>query len=1149
MKVLETLDRNPLTSALANSGQARIVADPDEKAVRELKAELETFVSGGQYGTALETILRSYLTHLDRPRQHAAWVSGFFGSGKSHLLKILGHLWVNTEFADGSTARSLVRGLPQDVEALLRELDTQVKRSGAAPIAAAGTLPAGSGDNVRLTVLSVILHAAGFPRSYPQARFCFWLKDEGHYEAVRGAVEAAGKSWVDELDHLYVSPLLASAVLECDPDFARDPKEARQVLRDQFPQPKGDIGTDEFLRAIREALAPEGALPLTALILDEVQQFIGDSKDRAATITEIAEAVQTQLDSRVMLVMAGQSALSATPNLQWLQDRFQIRIQLSDADVEAVTRKVLLQKKPSAVASINKTLDRNAGEISKHLRGTRLAPRPEDRDVIVQDYPLLPTRRRLWEECFRVLDAAGTHSQLRSQLRILHGALQDVAEKDLGAVIPADTLYEAIAPDLLNTGVLLNEISTRIENLDDGSPAGGLRKRIAGLVFLLNKLPREEGVDVGVRATPRMLADLLITDLEGDSGPLRKQVERELEELHEAGVLMKVGEEYRIQTTEGAEWDRAFRERSGVIGQNEMEVARKREELLAASVQKEVGQVRLQHGAAKLRRTVRLHAQQEEPPADGDELFVWMQDGWTVTQKSVEDEARRRGLEDPVIHLFLPKKAADDLRKRIVEAEAAKWVLDIKGVPTSDEGREARRSMESRLASTEQYRDDLVRDVTNAGRVFQGGGAEVYGGTLQEKIRTAAEASLSRLFPRFDEGDHRAWEAAIKRSRDGSDQPLKVVGWDGPTENHPVVAEVLSRIGSGAEGGDLRRLLKSSPFGWPQDAIDAALLALHQGGTIRVTLNGTPVAPGRLDQNKIAKAVFHIERVQLGTQEKLQLRGLMQDAGISVRSGEEEPKAAEFLKKLESLAEEAGGDPPLPTRPDTQIVQELLRLAGNERLAAILARKDELRRVTAEWRQLAERAGRRVAEWKRLERLAGHAEGLAVMEEVRPEIEAMVSHRSLLDESNYLPALQKKLEDALRQEITRLHGAYTERFDAESDALADSEDWQKLEKPQQLAIARRNQIELVDPLKVGNEEELLNALDRRDLEGWRAVLAALPKRFADARADAARELEPKTQSVSLRSDTLRTEDEVKAWLSKTEEELISRLADGPIVIG
>jgi hypothetical protein len=1149
MKIFETLDRDPRTSALANSGQARIEARADERTIQELRAELETFVCDGQYARAIETILRSYLTHLDRPRQDSAWVSGFFGSGKSHLLKMLGHLWVNTEFEDGSTARSLVRGLPEDVVALLRELDTQVKRSGLPPVAAAASLQEGSREVVRLTVLAVVLRACGLPEQYPQAQFCFWLREQGYLDQVRTKVEGEGKDWLRELNNLYVSGLIARAVLECDSNFASDEKEARQVLRSRFPLPTGDISTADFIQAAREALSADDVVPLTILILDEVQQYIGDSKDRAGTITELAEAVQTQLDSRVMLVMSGQSALSGTPLLQWLQDRFRIRVQLSDADVEAVIRKVLLHKKPKAVEPIRKVLEQNAGEISKHLQGTKLAERPEDRGVLVEDYPLLPTRRRFWEESFRAVDAAGTHSQLRSQLRILHDALQTVATSELGALIPADALFEAIAPDMVNTGVLLSEIATRIEALDDGSEKGRLRKRIAGLVFLINKLPRESGVDAGIRATPRMIADLLVGNLSDDSGPLRKEVSTQLEALAEDGIFMKVGEEFRLQTTEGAEWDRAFRERVGTLGQKEMEIAAKRDQLLGTAIQNTVGEVRLQHGQSKLRRTLVLHAQPDDPPDEKDQVVVWLRDGWNVEQKRVEDEARRRGLEDPVVHLFLPKKAADDLRKGIVEAEAARSVLDMKGIPAGDEGKEARRSMESRLSAAEGFRDDLVREIVAAARVYQGGGNEVFGDSLRERLNTAANAALSRLFPRFQEGDHGAWEAAMRRAKDGSDQPFKVVGWDRATEEHPVVRQVLVEIGNGAKGTEIRKTLKGSPFGWPQDAVDAALISLHFGGAIRVTLNGQAVAPKALDQNRIAAAYFYPERIRLGTTEKLALRGLYQKAGVSVRSGEEEVKAPLFLDAVRVLAQGSGGDPPLPQAPSCQQLDDLKKLAGNEQLAKILEVKDDLNQCIEDWQVLKERAEERGPSWRKLQKLAEHAQGLPVLGEVQPEIDAILADRSLLAETDYVTPLRKALENALREVVTNAHKTCQEIFDRESAALEASEDWKKLPREKRLEISRSNRIELIGPLDVGDEDCLLEALTRRSLAGWEELAAALPTRFANARADAAKALEPKTQTVSLRSDTLRNEDEVRAWIADTESGLLRRLKDGPIVIG
>ena len=1149
MKIFETLDRDPRETALANRGQARITTSMDERSISELRAELETFVCEGQYASAIERILQSYLTALDRPRQDAAWVSGFFGSGKSHLLKMLGHLWVDTEFPDGSTARSLVRGLSGEIPALLRELDGKAKRVGKPAFAAAGTLPAGSGEYVRMTVLSVILRACGLPEQYPQAQFCFWLREQGWLDKVRGAVESAGKDWQRELNNLYVSGLIAAQLLECDPNLAADEREMRKVLRERFPNPASDITTPEFLAAVRSALAPDGDLPLTILVLDEVQQYIGDSRDRVNTINEITEAVQTQLDSRVMLVASGQASLSGTPLLQWLRDRFRIPVQLSDADVEAVTRKVLLQKKPSAVDPIREMLERNSGEISKQLNGTRLAERTEDRNIIIEDYPLLPTRRRFWEECFRVIDAAGTHSQLRSQLRILHEALERISEESLGAVIPGDALFEVIAPDMVNTGVLLNEIHRRISQLDDGTDIGRLRKRICGLVFLINKLPRDAGVDTGVRATSAHVADLLVSDLEADSGPLRKQVGEQLEDLAASGTLMKVGEEYRLQTSEGAEWDRAFRERQAAIRQQDSELALKRDQLLATQVQQVVGGIRLVHGEAKVKRTLHLQAGSEAPDVAGDQIVIWMRDAWSAAQKEVENDARQRGHEDPVVHVFLPKKADDELKARVVESEAARQVLEAKGLPAGDEGKEAYESMRSRMHMAEQTRDELVREIIAGARVYQGGGNEVFGEALKPKLEQAAEAAMARRFPRFAEGDHKRWEAALKRAREGADEPFRVLGWDKPLGSHPVAREVLAVVAQGGRGGDVRKSLMAAPFGWPKDAIDAALMALHRAGSLKVEVNGQPMAPGQLDQNKIQSAVFRPEQTPLGTTQKLALRGLFQEAGVAVRSGEEVMASAEYLRHLQALAEQAGGEPPLPAPPDTALVEKLLRLSGNERLAAMLEAKADLEQALEQWAKLAERANKRLPQWRLIEELAGQAAGLESVEPILEEIEALRSSRALLEDSDHVTPLLSRLTTALRAEVIELSQAIQTAHADAMQALETDDTWQALD-----AVAREqilNTVGLQEPAapEIKTDETLRDALRRQSLAARRDALAAIPGRVGQALEEAARRLEPTAQRVPLRTATLNDEEQVRQWLAEHEQKLIEAVAKGPVIVG
>lgn len=1155
MKIHETFDRDPREAYLANDGQARVADAIDERAITQLRAELETFVCEGQFKDAIERILENYLLSLNKPRQTSAWVSGFFGSGKSHLLKMLQHLWVNTEFQDGATARTLVGSrIPDEIEAHLVELDTHARRIGRSTVAAAGTLLGGSVDHVRRTVLSILLRSLGWPSQYQQAMFCFWLREQGTLDAVRAGVEASGKDWLKELNNLYVSPVIANAIIQADPNFAENEQAVRQALIHQFPQSATDITTEQFVEAARKTLSENRELPLTIIVLDEVQQYINEVGDRAAIITEVAEALQTQFDSRVMLVAAGQSALSAgTQALMWLRDRFRITVELSDADVEAVTRRVILKKKPSAEPPIDSMFDSHSGEVDRHLRGTRLGSRPEDRRTRVADYPLLPTRRRFWEACFQAADRAGTHSQLRSQLRIVHDSLRDIAEKELGAVIPSSDLFNALAPSLVNTGVLLNEVNTRIQKLDDGSAEGRLRRDLCGLVFLIGKLPREAGADLGVRANPATLADLLVPDIKADSGPFRKRVDEALEALVAEGVLMKVGDECRIQTTEGAEWDRAFRERQTAIRQKEVEISSRRERTFAEAVQQIVSQIKVTHGEAKIRRTVAMHFGNEAPPSAGDQVVVWVRDGWSCALREVEGEARRLGQQDPILHIHLPQKGAAELKAAIIEVEACQQVLDHYGLPASDEGREARQGMESRKREAEARRDEIVQDIVRSSRVFQGGGAEIFGEELSVKIQTGAEASLARLFSDFQDGDHRAWEVAVKRAREGSDHPFKVVGWDRPVEEHPVARAVLEKVGSGARGSEIQKDLKAAPYGWPQDAVDAALIALHRSGHLRAVRNREPVDVGGLDQAGVKAAEFRPEKVRLSTSDRITLRGLFNKAGVACKSGEEEARAVLFLEELRKLASRSGGDAPFPPLPDSRLLDELGSLTGTEQLGAILERREEIETKIDEWTRLANRAEQRGSVWEKVIAFRDYTKGLPVLQEVSPEIDAMIEQRSLLSDADHLSTLAAKLSGSLRKALNDRHRRFDQEINKAHEQLDSDSTWA------QLAEDARGQIQqdlgLLPPavLEIGSDDQLRGSLARRSISAWDAEIDAVPSRVARALEEAARRVQqndPKivTTTVSLRRGTLTTRSDVEEWVEEHQKKLTEAVAKGPVLL-
>jgi hypothetical protein len=1152
MKIKDVLQRDPATHPLVNQGQARIADKTNEKVVEELRGELSTFVCEGQYADGIQRIISSYLTNLNQTSQKGAWVSGFFGSGKSHLLKMLCHLWQDTPFPDGSTARSLVPSIPEDLRNLLRELDTAGKR-GSGLLAAAGSLPSGTTDNVRLTVLSVLLRGVGLPDQYAQAQFCLWLHDQDYFNSVKASIEKAGKDWTAELNNLYVSGLIARAVTACDPKFAANETEARKTIRETFPPRNTDITTAEFLTTFKRALklkGRDGRLPCTVLVLDEVQQYIGDSNDRSMLVTEVAEAVSKQLDSNVIVVGAGQSALTDVRLLHKLMDRFTIRVSLSDTDVETVTRKVLLQKKPAAMGDVRKLLDSHSGEVSRELQGTRIGECVEDREFIVDDYPLLPVRRRFWEQCFRQIDAAGTQSQLRSQLRIIHDAVAKLSDKSLGAVVPGDELYEALAPEMVNTGVLLREINERIINLSkDGTPEGRLARRVCGTVFLIGKLPRDPGADIGVRATKEHISDLLVDDLAADNGKLRNSVESTLAKLVSQGVLMQVGDEYRLQTKEGSEWDREFRNHQTKLANDDADISIRRDGLLYAEADRIIRGVKIVQGAAKEPRPLVISRDQLPPQVTGENIPVWIRDQWSSARKEIEDAARTAGSDGPIIYVFIPRQSADDLRKLVVETESAQRTIDIKGNPTTPEGLEARQSMVSRRDVAMQQRADLVKQIVANAQVFQGGGNEMLQLTLEERIREAANASLVRLFPRFKEADATgsAWEASIKRARDGADHPFQPVGYTNSIEHHPVCQQVLTTIGAGKTGSDVRKALRGSPYGWPQDAVDAALIALHRSQHLTAILNGVPVPLGQLDQNKISKSEFRVEKATLTVSERLAIRKLF-GLLITVKTGEEGAKAPDFLNELLALATQAGGEPPLPGRPATADIDDIRKLVGTEQLIAIKDKAADFEKRIDEWRKAKALIEQRRPAWQVVERLAKHANPITAAAEQIAQVTAIKGERILLKPTDPVAPVRTTLAGLLRQAVNDANTAHEKAYSSGMAKLVGSETWSKLPEPEQARILSDVGLALPAKVDVTSDDALLSNLDSRPLAAQQAEADAVSGRVGRALELAAKHLEPKVRMVNLERATLRSEQDVQGWIERQEKLLLEEIKKGPVLV-
>ena len=1133
----ETFHTDPAEYRLVNQGVAKTSFPPTPEALETLRGELTTFVCDGAYANGLARILDAFLGSVGhRNSAPAVWISGFYGSGKSHLASMLAALWTNLEFPDGATAEGLVQHLPPEVAPPLKEHRLAARRAGGV-VAAGDSLGTGPSDPVEAT-LGVVLRAVGLPSDLRAAQVAFWLADLGILDSVRAAL---GSTFDTDIRNFILSPRFGAAVLAVRSDLAGSPKELSGLLRSQFPEPPA-VTVDLLETMVRRALMlGRTELPLTLIVLDEVQQFIRQDPGLTLKIQTIAERLAGRFDGRVLLVATGQQALSDVQNLQKLLDRFPVQIALGEADVDVVIRKTVLRKKTSSEKPIRCMLNTNAGEISRHLRGSRLAHTVQDDNEAVLDWPLLPSRRRVWERILRELDRTGLGGTLRGQLRTTLDAARSYGDKPLGHAVPVDFLYGRFSTEAYNAGLLPGETRNRIETLRGGPETDQLKARILMLVYMLGRIAPEADQH-GVRAKAEVICDLLVVDLAGED-ELRRKVPDLLQELQADGAVIEVGGEWRLQTKESAEWEAAYRSEERAILADQSGMTRTRRELLNEAIETSLaGAASVTQGSSRQQRGIYRLRPGERTRSDG--VPLWLRSGWNEDLAAVENEIAAAPTSDPSVHQLIPRHPTRDieLTAALTTWRAAEHVLQVRGVAQTDAGREAQSAMQSRANKALAAAKEIVREAVAQSRVYQAGG-KLVSGTPGEAVKEAATNALARLYPQFADSDHGGWDKVRGRAMRKDPDAMKAVDHAGAPEGHPVCKALLAELGPGRKGSDLRSKFTGPPYGWSQDAVDGALIVLANGGLVRVTGDdGKPASLPDLPRQKLGTCTFRGETTIITIAQRMPVRGLLTDAGIAFESNQEHLVLTVLLERLEAAAGQSGGEPPAPEPEKVPNIASYKFLSGNDLLAALAADATTLRDKLKAWNAAAQKIGDRLPNWRLAKRLValGAVDQQGGLDDLR-------SGRRLLADPDPMPSLISSAAETLRAKLNAAHADWEAAWHKGEQRLAHDPTWSRLSPEQQHTIRQECGLLMVTKPTVDTSQTIAEALSQRGLSEWENMSKALPARIEDALASAAVLLEPKARPVSLPGAMLKSEAELDKWLGKIRGRVLKALAEGPVI--
>lgn len=517
-----------------------------------LRLEIEEYVLTNEVEKRLESFLDAYNNYEGA---NGVWVSGFFGSGKSHLLKMLALLLENRQI-DGVSALDLFLPKCGDNEILRGDL----KRAVAIPSKSILFNIDQKADVISKTQIDALL--AVFVKVFDEmcgyygkqghiAQFERDLDSRGLYEQYKSAYEStAGRTWQKGREQaLLEAQNIAKAYAQAT---GGDEASAMGILdkyRSQYRVSIEDFA--EQVHAYIERQSPDFRLNF---FVDEVGQYIAENVKLMTNLQTIAESLATKCRGRAWVIVTAQEDMGTVVgemgkqqgnDFSKIQARFANRMKLTSADVAEVIQKRLLMKTEEGVrllSDIYHEQSNNFKTLFDFADGSQTYRNFQDRDHFIHSYPFIPYQFALFQSAIQNLSQhnafEGKHSSVgeRSMLGVFQQVAIQIGDHEIGQLATFDLMFEGIRTALKSN---IQRAIIQAENHLDGPFAIRLLKTL----FLV-KYVKE------FKPTVRNLCVLMLDGFNQDLPALRKRVEESLSLLEQQTYVQRNGELYEYLTDE-----------------------------------------------------------------------------------------------------------------------------------------------------------------------------------------------------------------------------------------------------------------------------------------------------------------------------------------------------------------------------------------------------------------------------------------------------------------------------------------------------------------------------------------------------------------------------------------------------------------------
>ncbi len=526
--------------------------------------ELDEYVVTRELHKHIASFYQNYQKGIDGyTDEMGVWISGFFGSGKSHFLKILSYLLENDEvkgtkpvafFTDKITDQVLYADIERasrvECETILFNIDSKS--------------PLGMKTD-KEAILKVFLkvfyeHLGYYGDDFKVAELEKFLNREGVLEQFKtDFAETKGESWEERRSCFFFDEDAVVAALSKSAGMAEN--SARNWFN-HSQSPK--LSIEQFAQEVKDYVDSKGENFHLVFLADEVGQYIGDNSEMMLNLQTVAEDLGTHCKGKVWVIVTSQEDIDSVTKVKGndfskIQGRFKTRLSLSAASVDEVIKKRILEKSEYAADKLRLIYSEQAATLKNliHFSEGTVADLKGygGEEDFSATYPFVPYQFKLLQEVFtqiRKYGASGKHLSEgeRSMLSAFQDAACKYADEEAGVLIPFYAFYDSVHAFL--DGSIQRVIIRAGEAAynKEGLKAGDVE--VLKLLFLIRYIG-------DIPANLDNIATLMISGVNEDKLSLKESIKAALNRLISQNYVQKNADEYRFLTDDEQDINREIR--------------------------------------------------------------------------------------------------------------------------------------------------------------------------------------------------------------------------------------------------------------------------------------------------------------------------------------------------------------------------------------------------------------------------------------------------------------------------------------------------------------------------------------------------------------------------------------------------------------